>query len=385
VNSAAHINSEIDNKSICCDDPQRIFGGELNALGLPSPIRSDRSSLFAPRGLCRHPSDGSLWLSDTGHHRVLGWQHPESSQTEADIVLGQDQGESRNRGSEASANTLNVPCGICAHGAGIAVADSWNHRVLIWLTLPTEQQAPDIVLGQRDFNSALANRGENHAEANTLYWPSGVLSDGERLYIADTGNRRVLIWDTKPSANGQPADRVLGQNNFQCRDENGGATACAGSMRWPHALCFWQHRLCVADAGNNRVLVYNSRLPESHAQSQWILGQTDSVNSLHNGGAMGASAKSMSMPYGISSYGHWLIVADTANSRLLAWHDGHLESGAAAKALLGQIDFTHCGDNAWLEVNKHSLCWPYGIDVYQNQIAIADTGNSRVILRQLAL
>jgi hypothetical protein len=384
VSSTAHINTNMPNKSICRDDPRLILGGELNAMGLPSPIRSDRNSLFAPRGICRHPSDGSLWLSDTGHHRVLAWHNPESGQTEADIILGQDGGESRNRGGDVSANTLNVPCGICAFGEGIALADSWNHRVLIWFTLPKEQQAPDLVLGQDNFNSAQANRGQNHPEANTLYWPSGVLSDGERLYIADTGNRRVLIWKY-PTVNGQAADGILGQDNFECRDENGGATASAGSMRWPHALCFWQQRLCVADAGNNRVLVYSSKLPESHSQSQWILGQSDSINSLHNGGAMGASATSLSMPYGISSYGHWLIVADTANSRLLAWHANDLASGSAAQALLGQTDFVHSGDNAWAEVNKHSLCWPYGIDVYQNQIAIADTGNSRVIFRELAL
>ncbi|WP_373079520.1 NHL repeat-containing protein [Zhongshania sp.] len=362
-----------------------ILGGELDAMGLPAPIPCDRKNLFAPRGVCYHPSDGSLWVSDTGHHRVLAWRSPHSGTAAADRVLGQSTGEARNRGGDAGPRSFNVPCGITPFGEGIAVADSWNHRVLIWLHLPWEDQEPDFVLGQKSFSDVLPNRGATAAQANTLYWPSGVFADGERLYIADTGNRRVLIWDYPPKSHGVPANRVLGQTDFHCRDENGGGTPSASSMRWPHALCLWQGRLCVADAGNNRVMIFATSLPDSHTNCDILLGQGSKYGSLHNAGASVASENSLSMPYGISSFGPWLIVADTANSRLLGWHIDRLQTGAPAEALFGQVSFERSGDNAWGAVRDSSLCWPYGIHIYQNHIAIADTGNSRISMYGLSL
>lgn len=54
--------------------------------------------------------------------------------------------------------------------------------------------------------------------------------------VADTDNRRVLIWFARPERNGQPADLVLGQIDFDRRDENAGGEPSRMSMRWPHAI-----------------------------------------------------------------------------------------------------------------------------------------------------
>ena len=61
-------------------------GGELIQTITPAP-----HMMFGPRGVCLHP-DGSLWVSDTGHHRVLGWKTlPTSDDVPADILLGQPE------------------------------------------------------------------------------------------------------------------------------------------------------------------------------------------------------------------------------------------------------------------------------------------------------
>ena len=137
-----------------------ILGATEDPLGLACPVVPSATSMFGPRGVCAAP-DGTLWVSDTGHHRVLGWrQTPTSDNTPADILLGQPafDREGRNAGGSTCADTLNVPTGITACGPqnqGLAVADAWNHRVLIWHQRPTQShQAPDVVLGQADFNAA---------------------------------------------------------------------------------------------------------------------------------------------------------------------------------------------------------------------------------------
>ena len=114
-----------------------------------------------------------------------------------------------------------------------------------------------MVLGQADFASVEANGGHATASAQSLFWPYGVHWDGARLWVADTGNRRVLMWHGVPMSNGCPADLVLGQRDFGTRDENGGGEPSLSSMRWPHDVTVWNGTLCVTDAGNNRIMIWD--------------------------------------------------------------------------------------------------------------------------------
>lgn len=368
-------------------DATLILGGIDNASGLAVPVVASRRTLFAPRGVCV-AGDGSVWVADTGHHRLLGWSRaPSTDGTAADILVGQptSEHEGRNAKGEPGPATFNVPTGItpCGNGlAGLAVADAWNHRVLIWHGRPSgDNQPADLVLGQQDFHCVESNRGGAEAGADSLFWPFGVAWDGTRLWVADTGNRRVLIWDGLPQRNGQAADLVLGQLTFCCRDENAGHSPSAASMRWPHSIAFPSGRVCVADAGNNRVMVWN-RMPACNGQPcDAILGQRSGTRVDHNQGEYWPSAASLNMPYGASAIGSWLVVADTANSRLLGWHEGDLAGkGASARLLAGQPGWRNKGDNRWKLPARDSLCWPYGVHAARDYAAIADSGNNRVLL-----
>lgn len=355
-----------------------VLGGEGDALA--TPITASAGSLFGPRGVCLHP-DGSFWVADTGHHRVLGWHRvPDRDGTPADILAGQpDFGrEGRNAKRDASATSLNVPTGLAAYRGGLAVADAWNHRVLIWKQLPEGPDHPaDIVLGQVDAVSVLANRGSDSPGAATLHWPYGIAEIGGRLVVCDSGNRRVLVWND-PGVTGQPADLVLGQTGFSCRDENGGGAVAAHSMRWPHAAALWQGGLCVADAGNNRIMVWRD-LPDRHgAEADFVLGQGDLTACDHNMGRYYPSDQALNMPYALAVAGTRLLVGDTANSRLIAFDDAALAGRAAW--LSGQPDFAAKGDNRWGLPVPDSLCWPYGLSAAGRTVAIADSGNNRVLL-----
>lgn len=48
--------------------------------------------------------------------------------------------------------------------------------------------------------------------------------------------------------------------------------------------------------------------------------------------------------------------------------------------MLGQPGFGPNGENHWTGVTRDSLCWPYGISLSGGRIAIADSGNNRVVL-----
>lgn len=351
---------------------------------LADPITPAAHRLFGPRGVCLHP-DGSFWVADTGHHRVLGWHRvPEVDDTPADILLGQPAfgREGRNAKGPVMATTLNVPTGIVAFRGGLAVADPWNHRVLIWRRLPSgPQDGADIILGQITPDGALANRGADAPRADTLHWPYGVAEVAGRLVVCDTGNRRVLVWDD-PQDTGQPADLVLGQDRFTCRDENAGGPVSSRSMRWPHMAVGWRGGLAVADAGNNRVMIWTS-LPNVHGQAaDAVLGQGAMEDCDLNRAAYYPSSLAMNMPYALAVLNDRLVVGDTANSRLLGFSEGAMATHA--DRLTGQSDFAAKGDNRWSVALRDSLCWPYGLSARGQTVAVADSGNNRVLIWRAA-
>jgi len=368
--------------------PRVILGGRRDLGGLAEPISPSARTLFGPRGGCLAEEGGPLFVADTGHHRLLIWRNrPRVDSTPADLVVGQPDfnSEGRNAKGEPGPATLNVPTGIAASAGVLAVADAWNHRILIWHGYPERDNQPaDLVLGQANFTGNLANRGMDAPRADTLNWCYGItISDG-RLMVADTGNRRVLVWETIPKINGAPADLVLGQANFTCRDENAGLDIGAVGMRWPHAIAARAGWLMVADAGNNRVMIWRSRDATNGAPCSFVLGQADFDSQEHNRAAYFPDAGALNMPYGLALQDNRLIVADTANSRALGYPLARLAMGVAATHVAGQPGFADKGDNRWAPVCRDSLCWPYGITVCGNTLVIADSGNNRVSLWEAA-
>ena len=96
----------------------------------------------------------------------------------------------RNQGG-VNGRSLNHPRGLSLAGGRLFVADTSNHRVLVWDEIPASDQArADAAIGQPDLFSNDANAGGRGY--GTLYLPRFIYSDGERLFVADTGNDRLL-------------------------------------------------------------------------------------------------------------------------------------------------------------------------------------------------
>jgi hypothetical protein len=331
--------------------------------------------MYAPRGVFF--DDELMAVADSGNHRILIWHSSvDSDEQPADVVLCQQDFETEGprahgRGPE---NGLHLPTALIVHEGRLFVADSWHHRVLVWNRVPTVSDTPpDFAIGQRDLSSIEPNRG-----GAGLYWPYGIGFVGEWFYVADTGNRRVLGWKGVPES-GQPADLILGQDNAENGDENRGGAANARSFRWPHAIAGDEDTLYVADAGNHRVLGW-SPLATRDRDADLVLGQKDFVSTGEFPYVKQGSSR-LRFPYSIASDGEVLAVADTANNRILLW-DGLPRGGTYREAdgVVGQPDFDATGENGWKVVTHHTLCWPYGIWMHKGRLAVADSGNNRVML-----
>lgn len=170
------------------------------------------ATLSFPTGVCFDVENERLFVVDQGNNRVLIWNSfPRENGKPADIVLGQKDMESRevNRGlgsRRTSVGGLFFPTDVVYGRKGLFVSDSGNNRVLCWKEIPTENGQPaDLVLGQTNFSDNAVNRN-GEPTGSTLNDPYGLFleedpedeEDMGKLYIADRGNSRVVIWDELP-------------------------------------------------------------------------------------------------------------------------------------------------------------------------------------------
>jgi sugar lactone lactonase YvrE len=284
-----------------------------------------------PHGLALN--GGSLYVADTGNNRVLVMQTPVSPGQAPTAVYGQPDEHLAlpNSGGAPSATTLDAPQGVFADANHVIVADTGNNRVLVYPQGATAMPA-EVVLGQSSFTSVAANSGG--VGASTMQAPAGVYSDGTSLWVADTGNHRVLVWNTFPTSNGQPADRVLGQQSFSGNLSNqGSASASASSLSSPSAVAVASGTLYVADTGNNRIVFFTQPPTTNGAGASGVLGQSDLTSRV--GASTETDLAHLAGPVALSADAENFYVADRDLGRVLAYELGTIANGASASFAVG--------------------------------------------------
>ncbi len=202
-----------------------------------------------------------------------------------DTVLGQPDFDSTQQADLPDVPGLNNPSAVHSDGVRMAVADTNNNRVLLWHTIPVVNGTlPDVVLGQPDFSGFIAD-----TSPSGMRGPQGVWIDSGRLFVADTQNSRVLIWNTFPTSNAQAPDLVLGQEDLNTRHEADLAKevyeADDKRMLDPVSVTVSGNRMFVSDLGFNRVLVFNSVPTQNYAAADIVIGQPDFSSSDPNNSA----------------------------------------------------------------------------------------------------
>jgi hypothetical protein len=143
-----------------------------------------------------------------------------------------------------------------------------------------------------------------------LKFVQDVFFDGQRIYVADYGHNRVLIWNQLPSASGVAPDVVVGQDRFDT--ESGGNTAT--KLGTPASLFVAYGALFVAT--NRRVLVFSPIPIANGAEAIAVLGQNDLdanvVPTL-------PSATNIGLPVGLLVVNDILLVADFNFRRVLLY------------------------------------------------------------------
>ncbi len=341
------------------------------------------SPLLAPRGV--YLAGGRLMIADTAQNRVFIWDRlPATEFAAPDCVLGQEQagGTGRNAGNRVSRSTLFYPSGLWSDGERLIVADAWNHRVLIWNQIPEVNGQPaDVVIGQPDFDRNEPNvEGIGHAPtARSLHWPYGIFSDGDNLWIADTGNRRVLFFEKIPKSNYAAADQVIGKPGFNERDYE------HHDPVWPYSVKVGPRgQLAITDTQYYRVLLWQDWRSAFTQRADVIIGQASLDGNGQNQFGWFPKANTLNWCYDTCFYREGLWVADTGNSRILWFDQVPSVTNVPADNLLGQDDFTTGSENKnTIQTTEGSLYWPFQVCIESNTMVVADTGNHRIVIHRL--
>lgn len=338
---------------------------------------------LAPRGV--FVANEMLFVSDTGQNRVFVWNTiPTSEYQNPDVILGQEEVTEigRNSGGTPTANSLHYPSGIWSDGKILVVGDAWNHRVLIWLTIPTKNgQLADVVLGQPDFESNQPNvKGiGNDPTSQSLNWPYGVFSDGKQLWIADTGNRRVLYYKTIPTKSYAKADDVMGKPDFTTRDyEN-------NDVIWPYSIKInSEGNMAIADTQFYRVLVWNDWKTAFNKNADIIIGQDNFDACGQNQFRLSPESNTLNWTYDACFYKDGILANDTGNSRILGFNEIPKKNNEASDWLIGRPNFNTSSE---YKENMHgtqkAIYWPFSITTYKDKLFLADTGNHRLVIGDL--
>jgi DNA-binding beta-propeller fold protein YncE len=345
--------------------------GEPNRGGAPGP-----ATLQSPERV--EVSAATTLVSDAGNHRVLAYVGltPPFVDEEADLVVGQPSFAA----ATPNARRLNRPADALLVGGRFLIADSANHRVLVYSSLPAGGDPdPELVLGQPDLFSTRPNRG-GAASAGTMRFPSALATDGVRISVADSGNHRVLVWSAIPAAgqDGAPADTVLGQPSVEATSPNAGGGRQAGSFHFPDGVAFLDDHLFVADRENHRILVFRGLAGlATGAAADLVLGQSDFTSGDENRGRE-PSSRGLSRPRGLLAVAGRLFAADSGNHRVLVWSAPPARSGEAARGVFGQPDLDTVLS---VPASPRSLRSPAGLsmDMTEGFLVVSDSEDHRLV------
>jgi sugar lactone lactonase YvrE len=331
------------------------------------------SGMFQPSSVRFDPTSGKLFVADCANSRVLRFANTQALLTgsPAEAAFGQTDLNGVTGGFSQSKIRCSGEMAIDSAGH-LWVADIDNNRVLRWDNAATiaSGQPANAVLGQADFTTVAAGTTQSK-----MSLPEGLFLDGSgRLWVADTGNNRVLRFDSAAGkANGANADAVLGQSGFVSNSAAITQTtfSAPNSITGNSAGSIW-----VSDSANNRILRFDLAATKANG------GNADSVIgsvSFTSITISGTTASSLDTPSGlaIDAAGR-LYVADGNNDRVLIFNAAaSLGAGAAATNVLGQSTYT----DSTAHVTQSGFDMPYTPtwDEASQSLWLADLGNNRVL------
>ena len=163
----------------------------------------------APQGMALDAAHNWLYVADTGNHllRRIDFE----TKTVTTVAGTGEQGLHRSEGGAALGTALNSPWDVCLLNGQLYLAMAGSHQ--IWVYRPGEETVAPFA------GSGAERRTDGPAMRATFAQPSGIATDGIRLFVADSEISCIREIDL---AGPEPKVRTLaGGDLFQFGDHDG--------------------------------------------------------------------------------------------------------------------------------------------------------------------
>ena len=337
--------------------------GTLDRSPLPGGIGAKKEEgawLSFPEKVLADPVSKKLYVADTGHNRVL------VTDTEGRILDVIGEGEEGLRDGSFETARFNRPHGMAASNGALFVADTENHAIrkvdvegkMVETIAGVGEQARFFHGGGEALSTALNSPWALTQLNGTLYiamagfhqlWamdleqgrvgpyagsgresisdgpldtamlaqPTGITTDGNVLYFADSETSSVRVADLDPRGR---VTTLVGEGLFEFGDIDGAGP----SVRLQHVQCVAYHdgAIYLTDTYNNKI--------------KRLLPETREVTAFLGTGAVGHGdgyddSVTFHEPGGISAAGGKLYIADTNNHAIRV---ADIESGEVSTLLI---------------------------------------------------
>jgi sugar lactone lactonase YvrE len=281
---------------------------------------SEPGQFNAPRGIAIAP-DATFYVADSRNHRI---QH---FSADGQIINSWGTFGDVNAG-EAPGGSFNEPWGVAVGPDGsVYVSDTWNGRIQKF------NAAGNFIKMWGSFGQADASN------TALLYGPRGISVDGKgQVYVADTGNKRILVYDSNGSLITQ-----FGTEGFDVGQFSEPVDVKLDSLGNAYVTDTWNQRVQVFSPGldgktfsplrqwpingwksqslDNKPYITvapNGHVFVSDPEGYRVIEFTSDGKFVQTWGTFGTDASSFGLSSGIASDSLGRIwVADSANNRVL--------------------------------------------------------------------
>jgi DNA-binding beta-propeller fold protein YncE len=413
--------------------------GKVDFVDRPAGSRLNGRVMY-PRSVALDSIDHRLFIADQYNSRVLVFQLTKDNRIlnrSAILVLGQPDVYTGKLWDISPRNML-IPYGLGYDVVNkrLFVGDGWHDRVLVFDADPNRMKTYEdamFVLGEPDFTTIKPAAGATGVDFQILGGDRGIGGGGsapltmdfdekgQRLFLTDSGNNRVLVYDISEGhlKNGAAAINVIGQPGFDSKgptppssraggplggaegEEGGGGAPSGGRVTNDHSFDFpggvafdaSRNRLFVVDGNNARVLVFDVGPGKLHngMSAFAVIGQKDFTT----GDSTRLRSKKVSEDEGRrrfllpSSLAYdptkdWLYVTDRGNERTLIFDvaPDKLQNDPGAIGILGKDNFS-TDDVTRAEQNELVEPRELAIDTENQRIFQTDAPMSKVVVFDL--
>jgi thiol-disulfide isomerase/thioredoxin/DNA-binding beta-propeller fold protein YncE len=297
----------------------------------------DTSGALAFPGKVVAFADGSLGISDTGHHRVV---FTDAAGKVTDVVGTGLAGKTDGSYGEAS---FHKPQGLAQIGDIVYVADTENHEIR---AIDRRAKSVTTVAGTGDLGREPL-REATPARTTALRSPWDVLAVGNTVYVALAGSHQIAAFDPK----GQTIRAFAGDGRERRKD----GAALESSFAQPSGLASDGARLFVADSETSSIRAIDlktSAVRTIVGKDLFVFGDVDGIG----------DQVRLQHPIGIAFGAGSIWVSDTYNSKIK-----RIDPGTGKTQT-----FAGGGD-------RKELFEPAGLAFRADEILVADTHHHRLI------